>query len=119
LLAWAPIVFISATTGQRAVKTLTMAKTIAAERRRRIAAPELNETIIAEIAAKPPPAIKGRFIQIKHVTQSQGLPPTFIFFCNHPDLIAEPYERFIANRLREHYRFEGVPLRIRFRKKSR
>ena len=67
----------------------------------------------------PPPAIKGRFIRINYVAQSKGLPPTFVFFCNHPDLIGEPYIRFITNRIRERYGFEGVPLRVRFRRKSR
>jgi GTP-binding protein len=118
-LAWSPMVFLSALTGQRAAKTLPMAEAIAAERRRRIVTSELNETIMREIAAKPPPAIKGRFIQIKYATQSEGLPPTFVFFCNHPDLIAESYVRFVANRLRDRYGFEGVPLRVRFRKKSK
>jgi len=117
--AWAPIVFLSALTGQRAAKTLSIARSIAAERQKRVPTPELNETIMAEILAKPPPAIKGRFIKINYVAQSKGLPPTFVFFCNHPDLISEPYVRFITNRMRERYGFEGVPLRVRFRRKSK
>lgn len=118
-LAWAPIVFLSALTGQRATRTLPMAEIIAAERRRRIVTSELNETIMREIDAKPPPAIKGRFVRIKYVAQAEGLPPTFIFFCNHPNLIGETYARFIVNRMRDRYGFAGVPLRIWFRKKSK
>ena len=118
-LAWSPMVFLSALTGQRATKTLPMAETIAAERRRRIVTSELNETIMSEINAKPPPAIKGRFIRIKYVAQAEGLPPTFVFFCNHPNLIGESYVRFVTNRLRDRYGFAGVPLRVWFRKKSK
>jgi GTP-binding protein len=117
--AWAPVVFISALTGQRASRILTMAATIFAERARRLTTPELTRTILEDIQRKPPPADKGRFIRIKFVTQSAEPPPTFVFFCNHPDSIGESYRRFIANRLRERFGFSGVPLRIRFRKKGK
>jgi GTP-binding protein len=117
--AWAPVVFISAQTGQRATRVLSMAMEIEAQRQRHITTPELSRTILVDIERKPPPSTKGRFVRINFVTQSADPPPTFIFFCNHPDLVGETYERFITNRLREHYGFEGVPLRVRFRKKGR
>ena len=117
--AWAPAVFISAETGQRASKVLSLATAILAERARRIETPELTRTILEDIHRTPPPSDKGKFVKIKFVTQSSEPPPTFVFFCNRPDSISEAYSRFLANRLRERFGFEGVPLRIRFRSKGR
>jgi GTP-binding protein len=117
--AWAPALFLSALTGQRVAKTLDLAAAIATERCRRIPTPELNQTILTDILAKPPPAVKGRFIKINYVTQAPERPPTFVIFCNHPELIGAPYERFVINCLRERFGFAGVPVRIRWRKKGR
>jgi len=117
-ISWAPIVFISALTGQRAARVLTMARTIAGTLQKRIATSELNDSVLADAASKPPPAIKGRYIKINYVTQLPDPPPTFILFCNHPDLIAAPYIRYLTRRLRERYGFEGVPIRLVFRKKN-
>lgn len=115
--AWAPVVFISAETGQRASKVISMAISVFEERARRISTPELTRTILEDIHRKPPPADKGKFVKVKFITQSAEPPPTFVFFCNRPDAISESYSRFLANRLRERFGFEGVPLRIRFRNK--
>ncbi|GAB4328029.1 MAG: ribosome biogenesis GTPase Der [Candidatus Zixiibacteriota bacterium] len=117
--SWAPIVFISAFTGQRTSKVLTMAQEIAAMRRKHISTRELTATILDDIQRKPPPAVKGRFIKINYATQSEKPPPTFVFFCNHPDLIGETYVRFITNRIRERFDFSGVPVRVQFRKKGK
>jgi GTP-binding protein len=96
-----------------------MALSIFAERARRIGTPELTQTILEDIHRKPPPSDKGKFVKIKFVTQAAEPPPTFVFFCNRPEAISESYTRFLANRLRERFGFEGVPLRIRFRNKGR
>ncbi len=117
--AWAPVVFISAETGQRASKVISMAISVFEERARRISTPELTRTILEDIHRKPPPSDRGKFIKVKFITQSAEPPPTFVFFCNRPDAISESYSRFLANRLRERFGFEGVPLRIRFRNKGR
>ncbi len=117
--AWAPVVFISAQTGQRAPKVLSMAVTVFEERARRIGTPELTRTILQDIQRKPPPSDRGKFVKIKFLTQASERPPTFVFFCNKPDSVAESYRRFLANRLRERFGFEGVPLRLRFRSKGR
>jgi len=117
--AWAPLVFVSAVTGQRAPKVISMAISVFEERARRISTPELTRTILQDIHRKPPPSDKGKFIKIKFVTQGANPPPTFVFFCNRPDSVSESYQRFLANRLRERFGFEGVPLRIRFRNKGR
>ncbi|MEW5702773.1 MAG: ribosome biogenesis GTPase Der [Candidatus Zixiibacteriota bacterium] len=116
---WVPVLFLSALTGQRAARTLEFAATIAAERLRHIPTPELNQTVLADITAKPPPAVKGRFIKIHYVTQAPEPPPTFVIFGNHPELIGAPYERYVINRLRERYGFAGVPIRLRWRKRGR
>ncbi|MBD3299310.1 MAG: ribosome biogenesis GTPase Der, partial [candidate division Zixibacteria bacterium] len=113
------IVFISALTGQRASKILTMAQDVAVMRKKHIPTRELTGTILEDIQRKPPPAVKGRFIKINYVTQSEKPPPTFVFFCNHPDLIGETYIRFITNRIRERFDFTGVPVRVFFRKKGK
>ena len=116
--AWVPVLFISAETGQRTSKILEFADEIYANRAKHIPTAELTHTILHDVRNKPPPAIKGRMIKINYVTQSAKPPPTFVFFCNHPELISETYQRFIANRLRENHGFEGAPIRIRFRKKG-
>jgi len=117
--AFAPVVFVSALTGQRVHKVLEFILKVAAERRKRIKTQVLAETIMADIRALPPPAVKGKYIKIPFVTQAEHPPPTFVFFCNHPGLIRKPYERYLLNRLRERFGFEGVPIRLRFRKKSK
>jgi GTP-binding protein len=65
----------------------------------------------------PPPAIKGKMVSIKYVTQFPAKTPSFAFFCNMPQYIKEPYMRYLENRLRETFDFEGTPLRLFFRKK--
>jgi GTP-binding protein len=65
----------------------------------------------------PPPALKGKYVKIKYVTQLPTHTPTFAFFCNLPQYVREPYRRYIENRMRERFEFTGVPIRIFFRKK--
>ena len=65
----------------------------------------------------PPPAVKGKYVKIKYVTQINGASPMFAFFCNLPQYIKEPYKRFIENKLRENFDFTGVPIQIYFRQK--
>jgi GTP-binding protein len=77
----------------------------------------LNDALLPEIQHYPPPALKGKYIQIKYITQVTTATPTIIFFCNHPQYIMESYQRFLENRLREKFNFEGVPIRLFFRKK--
>jgi len=67
---------------------------------------------------KPPPAIKGKFIKIKYITQLRSQFPAFVFFCNFPKYVKEPYKRFLENKLREKYNFTGVPIEIFMRAKN-
>ena len=65
----------------------------------------------------PPPSIKGKYVKIKYATQVGGRSPVFVFFCNLPQYVKEPYRRFVENKLRENFDFEGVPIQVFFRQK--
>ena len=112
-----PIVFISALEKQRLLKGLETAIQVYNNRSQRIATSVLNEVMLPLIDHHPPPATKGKYIQIKYCTQLPTDTPTFVFFANLPQYIKEPYKRYIENQLREHFDFSGVPLQIYFRKK--
>lgn len=112
-----PIVFTSAVTKQRIFKAVESALHVAENRKRKISTSKLNEYILDKIETYPPPPIKGKFVKIKYATQLPGRSPKFAFFCNHPQYVSDSYKRFIENKLREEYDFEGVPLMIYMRKK--
>lgn len=112
-----PILFTSIPEKQRLFKALEMALQVYENRKRRIATHELNEFILPIIEETPPPAIKGKYIKVKYATQLQIAYPAFVFFCNLPQYIKEPYKRFIENKIRRQYNFSGVPMEIFFRQK--
>ncbi len=112
-----PIIFTSALTKQRIYKVLETAISVYKNRRQRIKTSELNEFMQDVISAYKPPAVKGKFIKIKYVTQLPTHTPTFAFYCNLPQYIKAPYKRYLENKLRERYNFSGVPIQIFFRKK--
>lgn len=78
---------------------------------------ELNKVMLKEIEKFPPPALKGKFINIKHIRQLPTHAPAFAFYCNLPQYVPESYKRFLENKLRTHFDFQGVPIRIFLRKK--
>ncbi|GAB3823036.1 hypothetical protein GCM10028895_29110 [Pontibacter rugosus] len=84
---------------------------------KKIPTSKINDLILPEIERYPPPAIKGKFVKIKYVTQLPTHNPTFAFFCNLPQYIKEPYSRYLENCIRKHFSFEGVPINLVFRKK--
>jgi GTP-binding protein len=86
-------------------------------RRRKISTSQLNEVMLPLIESTPPPALKGKHIKIKYITQLPSAYPTFAFFCNFPQYIKDPYRRFIENRMRENFELSGAPVKIYFRKK--
>ena len=112
-----PIVFVSALEKQRLLKGLETAIQVHKNRTQKIATSVLNEAMLPLIGHHPPPATKGKFIQIKYCMQLPTETPTFVFFANLPQYIKEPYMRYIENQLREHFDFSGVPIQIYFRKK--
>ena len=112
-----PILFISALTKQRLLKALEIAIKVSKDRKVRISTSKLNDVMLPFIEQNPPPATKGKYIRIKFCTQLPTKTPTFAFFANLPQYIKEPYKRYIENKLRESFNFNGVPLQIFFRKK--
>lgn len=112
-----PIVFISALTKQRIYKAIETAVKVFKSRSRRIKTSQLNEDLLPIIDRTPPPALKGKYVKIKFITQLPTTHPQFAFFCNLPQYVKEPYKRFLENKLRSIYDFSGVPVTIFMRKK--
>lgn len=112
-----PIIFTSAITKQRIHKALEKAMEVYENRTRKISTSELNDVLLPVIDSNPPPSLKGKYVKIKYVQQLPTHAPAFAFFCNLPQYIPDSYKRFLENRLREMYNFEGVPVRIYFRRK--
>ncbi len=112
-----PIVFTSVTGKQRILDVLDAAAHVAENMRRRIPTSELNDALLPEIENYPPPAWKGKYIKIKYVTQLPTRTPQFAFFCNLPQWVKEPYKRFLENKLRAHFDFEGCPIQVYARAK--
>jgi GTP-binding protein len=114
-----PVIFTSVTEKQRVFQTLETAIHVYENRKKKIKTSELNDFILPVIERNPPPAIKGKYIKIKYVTQLPTQTPHFAFFCNLPQYINEPYRRFLENKLREQFDFTGVPINLFFRSKSK
>lgn len=113
-----PIVFTSVLNKQRVFKVLETAKQVYESRSRRISTSELNDKLLPIVKEQnPPPSVKGKWIKIKYITQLPTPYPQFVFFCNLPQYIRDPYKRFVENRLREMWDFHGVPISIYFREK--
>jgi GTP-binding protein len=112
-----PIIFTSTITKQRIHKALETAMEVYNNRITKIPTSELNDLLLPIIEATPPPSVKGKYVNIKYVTQLPTHAPAFAFFCNLPQYVAESYRRFLENKIRENYNFTGIPIRIFFRKK--
>jgi len=112
-----PIIFTSVINKQRVYQVLDKAMKVYNSRQQKVTTSALNEKLLPEIEKYPPPAHRGKYIKIKYITQLPTKAPTFAFFCNHPKYIKAPYERFLENRLREYFDFEGVPVKLVFRNK--
>jgi GTPase len=116
---YAPIVSISAKTGQRVQKVLELAVDVWGERRRRISTGELNRLVAQAVERTPPAVVHGRRAKIRYATQAAVAPPTFVFFTTDPASIHFSYRRYLENRLREAYGFDGTPIRLIFREQVR
>lgn len=111
-LQYAPILYASALTGQRVARVTELVKYVAEQQSMRIKTSVLNELIRDAVSINPPPMHRGRRLKILFMTQADIKPPKFIIFVNDPDLMHFSYLRFIENRLREMYGFEGTPIRL-------
>ncbi len=114
---WIPKIFTSVTEKKRIFQAIELAVKIYENRHRKVTTSELNEAILPEIERYPPPAIKGKYVKIKYITQLPTNTPTIAFFCNLPQYIKAPYESYLENKIRSHFEFDGVPMRLVFRKK--
>ena len=113
-----PIIFASALTKQRILKVLEEARNVYENRTTKIPTARLNEEMLPLIEAYPPPSNKGKYIKIKYITQlPAGSVPSFVFFCNLPQWIKDPYKRFLENKIRENWDFTGTPINIFIREK--
>jgi len=117
-LSFAPVVSISALTGQRVSRVLELAVDIWGERRKRIPTGELNRMLQEAIERQAPPPVKGRRPKLFYATQVAVAPPTFVFFANNAALVHFSYRRYLENRIREAFGFDGTPIRLVFRERS-
>ena len=112
-----PIIFMSVLNKQRIFKAIETAVEVYKNRSKKIKTRHLNDTLLPIIANNPPPALKGKYVKIKYIAQLPTPQPQFAFFCNLPQYVKDPYKRFLENKLREHFDFDGVPISIYMRKK--
>lgn len=113
-----PIIFGSALTKQRIYKVIETAAEVYRNRRRIIPTSQLNTYMLEVVAQTPPPANKGKYVKIKYVTMlKDAVIPTFVFFCNLPQWVKEPYRRFLENKIRAKWDFHGTPIAIFMRDK--
>jgi len=112
-----PIIFISVLNKQRIYKAIETAVEVYKNRTKKIKTSKLNEVLLPIIENYPPPAYKGKFVKIKYIMQLPTPQPQFAFFCNLPQYVREPYKRYLENKLREEFDFNGVPVSVYMRKK--
>ncbi|WP_309118670.1 ribosome biogenesis GTPase Der [Paenibacillus sp.] len=117
-MSYAPIVYVSATTKQRLHKLLPVVQHVAEQHSMRVPTNVLNDIVADAVAVNPPPTDKGRRLRINYVTQVAVKPPTFILFVNEPELMHFSYERYLENRIRTAFPFEGTPVRIATKRKN-
>lgn len=111
------IIFSSALTKQRLLKTLEAALRVYENRQQKVKTSEFNRVMLEAIENYPPPSMKGKYVKIKYATQLPTHAPSFAFYCNLPQYVKEPYKRYLENKIREHWNFTGVPIQIFIRKK--
>jgi GTP-binding protein len=112
---WAPLVFVSALTGQRVNQLIESALHVYGERQKRLGTGELNRLLRDAVAKHPPPARPSHWLKFYYATQVDVAPPRFVFFCNDPRAVHFSYERFLENEIRDQFRFDGTPIVLHFR----
>lgn len=117
-MTYAPIVFVSALTRRRIQHILPKVMHVAEQQAMRVQTHMLNDLVADAVAMSPPPTDKGRRLRIKYATQVSVKPPTFVFFVNDPQIVHFTYKRYLENKIREAFVFEGTPLRLFFRRRA-
>lgn len=117
-LTYAPMIFISAKTGQRVDKLFELINKVASNNSMRVSTSMLNEVINEAIAVVQPPTDKGRRLKILYATQASTKPPTFVIFVNNKSLFHFSYERYLVNQIRSNFGMEGTPIRVISREKG-
>ena len=112
-----PIIFTSMLNKKRVYQSIEKALNVYENRMQRITTSTINKIMLQVVEKYPPPAYKGKYIKIKYITQLPTYTPMFVFFCNMPQYIKLPYQRYLENQLRKNFSFDGVPLKLFFRKK--
>jgi len=115
--AYIPIIFSSVFEKKRILQVLDKAIEVYENKNQKFTTSRLNDVMLEAIQKYPPPAVKGKYIKIKYVTQLPTNNPTIAFFCNFPQYVKVPYERYLENQLRKNFPLDGVPLKLVFRKK--
>lgn len=118
-LPYAPVIFVSALTGKGIHRVLNLVNYVAEQASMRIPTSDLNELLEDAVLHNPPPAKKGKRLKLFYATQAGVNPPTFLVFTNNPELVHFSYIRYLENRLRNTYGFEGTPIRLVFRKRNK
>ncbi|HLO26881.1 MAG TPA: ribosome biogenesis GTPase Der [Geobacteraceae bacterium] len=118
-LPFAPILFVSALTGQRTGKIIAEVDSVMAQYTKRVQTSELNKVFLDAVTAHEPPLFQGKRIKLYYATQVSTRPPTFVVFTNRTEAVHFSYERYLANRLREAFGFTGTPLRLLFKGRER
>jgi GTP-binding protein len=118
-LPYAPLLFISALTGQRVSKVLDVIDRVSDQTQKRVSTSPLNKYFGKWVEEFPPPLFRGRRVKLNYITQVSTAPPTFVIYTNIKEGIHFSYERHLLNRMRETFGFEGVPVRLLFRKKGK
>ena len=112
-----PIIFTSVINKQRIHKALEAANKVHKARSQSISTRTLMDVVLPIVTENPPPAVKGKFVKVKYITQLKLAYPAFVFFCNMPQYVSDPYKRYVENRLREQFDFHGSPIEIYYRQK--
>ncbi|MCP4456558.1 MAG: ribosome biogenesis GTPase Der [Cytophagales bacterium] len=116
-LSYIPIIFTSVISKQRIFQAIELALKVYEDKTTKITTSQLNAKLLKDIERYPPPAVRGHYIKIKYITQLPTTGVTFAFFTNFPQYIKEAYQRYLTNKIRDHFGFEGVPITVVFRKK--
>jgi GTP-binding protein len=117
-MEYAPVIFVSAKTGQRIDKLFTLINHVAEQAKIRVTTGMLNDVLADAVARVQPPSDKGRYLKIYYMTQTGAQPPSFVVFCNSATLFHFSYQRYLENCLRRVFGFEGTPIRLIIREKG-